>query len=185
MAKTVDMRLKTSLLEDTVKKLNKQIQMEGVSSFYYLGMASWAEIHGYKHAAQFLFDHAAEENLHMMKIMKYVNDAGGHAHAPEIKNIRNEFASLREVFETILEHEVAVSKAINNLVDYCFTAKDFGTFQFLQWFVGEQREEEAVSRQMLDFFDLIGEEGQGLYLIDLEIGKFAAQINAAAQTEAK
>lgn len=175
---------KRSLLEETEQKLNAQIQMEGLSSFYYLAMASWAETQGYLGASEFLYDHAEEERAHMMKIMKYVNEAGGYAQAPEIKNIRHEYDSLREVFDSILEHEIAVTRAISNIADHCFAVKDFATFNFLQWFVNEQREEESVARRILEFFDIIGEEGQGLWLIDAEIQKLLQAIQAQAGAEA-
>ncbi len=175
---------KRSLLEETEQKLNQQIQMEGLSSFYYLAMGSWAETQGYLGASEFLYDHSQEERQHMMKIMKYVNEAGGYAKAPEIKNIRHEYESLRGVFDSILEHEIAVTRAINNLSEHCFSVKDFATFNFLQWFVNEQREEESVARRILEFFDIIGEEGQGLWLIDGEIKKFLQEIKTQKTAEA-
>ena len=107
----------------------------------------------------------------MLKLFSYVNDAGGHALQPEITGIKHEFASLREVFELILEHEIQVTKSINEIVDHCFNIKDFTTFQFLQWFVTEQREEETMARRALELFEIIGEEGVGLWTIDQEIGK--------------
>jgi ferritin len=35
----------------------------------------------------------------------------------------------------------------------------------------EQREEETLARRAVEIFDLIGEEGVGLWMIDQEIGK--------------
>ncbi|MDF2157835.1 ferritin [Algoriphagus sp. CAU 1675] len=168
--------LQRSLLEDTEKLLNKQIEMEGKSSAYYLSMASWCHKMGYENAANYLYTHADEERMHMMKIFRYVNEAGGHAIQPEITGIRHHFNSLRELFELILEHEIQVTKSINNIVDHAFGVKDFATFSFMQWYVTEQREEETMSRRALELFDIIGEEGIGLWTIDQELGK----LNAAA-----
>lgn len=168
--------LKRSLLVDTEKKLNKQIEMEGRSSAYYLSMASWCENRGYSHSAKFLYDHAEEERQHMLKLFRYINEAGGHAIQPEITGIRHNFNSLREVFELILEHEIEVTKSINYIVDHCFNVKDFATFSFLQWYVTEQREEETVARRALELFDIIGEEGIGLWTIDKELGNLHASI---------
>jgi len=162
---------KRSLTEETERLLNKQIGMEGLSSAYYLAMASWCEKSGYATSADFLYRHSDEERQHMLKLFHYVNDAGGHARHPDITGIQDDFKSLREVFELILEHEIEVTKSINNLVDHCFKIKDFTTFQFLQWFVIEQREEETLARRAVELFDLIGEDGVGLWTIDNEIGK--------------
>ena len=163
-----------SLLEETEKLLNDQIKMEGSSSAYYLSMASWCEKTGYSNSADFLYAHSDEERQHMLKLFSYVNNAGGHALQPQINGIKHDFGSLREVFEQVLEHEIAVTKNINNIVDHCFQSKDFATFNFLQWFVTEQREEETMARRALEIFEIVGEEGIGLWTIDQEIGKLGA-----------
>lgn len=158
-----------SITDQIEKLLNDQIDMEGKSSAYYLSMASWCDTQGYANSANFLYKHSEEERQHMLKLFGYINDAGGHALQPEIMGIKHEFNSLREVFEEILNHEIAVTNSINQLVDNCFQIKDFTTFQFLQWYVTEQREEETVARRALELFDIIGEDGIGLWTIDQEI----------------
>lgn len=163
-----------SLLEETEKLLNDQIKLEGVSSAIYLSMASWAEIKGFENSSSFLYDHAEEEKMHMMKIFRYVNEAGGHALHPEITGVPTDFESLRAIFEQVLEHEIVVTKSIHNLVDHCFNIKDFTTFQFLQWYVTEQREEETLARRILELFDIIGEDGLGMWTLDQEIGKLGS-----------
>jgi ferritin len=176
MTKKEIVTLRRSLLEDTEHLLNQQVEMEGKSSAYYLSMASWCHMMGYENASKYLYTHADEERMHMMNI----NEAGGHAIQPEITGIRHNFNSLREVFELILEHEINVTKSINNIVDHAFSAKDFATFSFMQWYVTEQREEETMSRRALELFEIIGEAGIGLWTIDQELGKLHA---AAAASE--
>jgi len=173
---------KRSITKETENLLNTQIIMEGTSSAYYLSMASWCHTKGYDYSSKFLYRHSEEERMHMLKLFKYINDAGGHALQPEITNIHHTFKSLREVFNLILGHEIEVTKSINKMVDHCFSIKDFTTFNFLQWYVTEQREEETLARRAVELFDLIGEAGIGLWTIDQEIGKldsFAA--NAAPE----
>ena len=163
-----------SLLEETEALLNKQVELEAVSSAIYLSMASWCETQGYENSSKFLYDHTDEERMHMMKIFRYINEAGGHALQPEITNIPHDFKSLRAVFEEVLEHEIFITNSIHSLVDHCQNNKDFTTFNFLQWYVTEQREEEILARRILELFDIIGEEGLGLWTIDIEIGKLGA-----------
>jgi ferritin len=109
----------------------------------------------------------------MLKLFRYINEAGGHALQPEISDIQHRFISLREVFEQMLEHEIRVTHSIHKIVDYCLETKDYSTFNFMQWYVTEQREEEQLARRALEIFDIIGEEGVGLWTIDQEIGKLA------------
>ena len=116
---------KRSLTQETEDLLNRQIHMEGTSSASYLSMASWCDKSGFSVSADFLYRHSEEERQHMLKLFGYINDAGGHALHPEITNIPHNFNSLREVFDLILDHEIAVTQSINNLVDHCFEIKDF------------------------------------------------------------
>ena len=153
------------------KLLNEQIVMEGKSSASYLSMASWCETKGYNNSSEFLYKHSDEERGQMLKLFKYVNQAGGHAIQPEITEIKHTFKSLREVFEEVLQHEIQVTKSIHDIVDRCLASKDYTTFNFLQWYVVEQREEETMARRALELFDIIGEDGVGLWTIDQEIGK--------------
>lgn len=182
--KDENLSLKRSISVDTEALLNKQIMMEGLSSGYYLSMASWCDMKGYSHSAKFLYDHSEEERMHMLKLFHYVNDAGGHALQPEIRDIKHTYNSLREVFEEILSHEVEVTKSINSIVDHCHSVKDFATMNFMQWYVAEQREEELLSRRALELFDIIGEAGIGLWTIDQEIGKLEQKIKEGEGGEA-
>jgi len=167
------LRLKTSLKEEIENILNEQIEVEAHSSAIYLAMSSWCDDQGYDFSAQFFEKQAGEEREHMLKIFKYVNDRGGRAISPEIRDIPRDFESFRSVFELALEQEMHVTQQINNIADKCMKHKDFVTFQFLQWFLEEQVEEEYVARRILEMFDVIGEEGTGRWQIDKHIPKVA------------
>lgn len=160
-----------SITDEIEALLNEQIKMEASSSAVYLAMASWCDTKGYVNSAKFLYNHSDEERMHMLKLFGYLNDAGGHALHPEITGIQLNYESLRQVFEIVLDHEIEVTNSIHKIVDHCFQIKDFTTFQFLQWYVTEQREEETLARRAVELFDIIGEEGVGLWTIDQEIGK--------------
>ncbi|MBI3009620.1 MAG: ferritin, partial [Candidatus Omnitrophica bacterium] len=47
------------------------------------------------------------------------------------------------------------------------------TFNFLQWYVAEQHEEESLFRSILDKLKIIGSDGRGLFFFDREISSFA------------
>lgn len=159
-----------SLSPDTEQLLNQQVGIEATASAIYLAMASWSDSKGYKYAASFLYDQAEEERKHMLKIFHYINDMGGHARQSNIIDIQHAFPSLRKIFELILMQEIQVSQSIHRLVDHCWTNKDFATANFLQWFVEEQIEEETTARRNLELFDVIGDSGVGLFMIEQEIG---------------
>lgn len=153
--------------------LNDQISKEASSSQYYLSMASWAEVNGLSGTAFFMYSHADEERFHMLKLVKFVNERGGRAVIPEIAQPPSDFDSVHRMFELLLTHELTVTAAINEVVDICLKEKDYTTHNFMQWYVSEQMEEEALARSILDKLRLIGNEKGGMYLFDREILEIA------------
>jgi ferritin len=67
-----------------------------------------------------------------------------------------------------------VSTEINNLVDICLKEKDYTTHNFLQWYVSEQIEEEALARNIMDKLKMIGTDKGGLYFFDRDLGSISA-----------
>ncbi|MCL4637365.1 MULTISPECIES: ferritin [Olivibacter] len=165
------LRLKTSLNEEIERILNEQVKVEAHSSAIYLAMSSWCDDQGFDFSAGYFAKQADEERHHMLKLFNYINDRGGKAISPEIVNVPKDFESFRSVFELALEQEMHVTAQFNNIAEKCFKVKDFVTFQFIQWFLAEQIEEEYVARRILEMFDVIGEEGTGRWEIDKHIPK--------------
>ena len=149
--------------------LNQQVELEAASSQYYLAMASWAEVKGYNGVSTFLYLHSDEERMHMLKLVQFINERGGHAKVPALKAPPAEFKNIQEIFEQILSHEIHVSAEINKLVERCLAEKDYTTHNFLQWYVSEQIEEEALARNILDKLNLIGNDKGGMYLFDRDL----------------
>lgn len=153
--------------------LNGQIQVEASSSQFYLAMASWAETEGMNGVAQFLYRHSDEEREHMLKLIKYVNERGGHAEVPMLEQPPKKFDSLKAVFQLLFEHEMEVTNQIHGIVEICLNEKDYTTHNFMQWYVSEQIEEEALARNILDRMSLIGNDKGGLYLFDRDLESLA------------
>ncbi|MCW9698270.1 non-heme ferritin [Avibacterium avium] len=158
------------MLQDAIiKKLNEQINLEFYSSNVYLQMSAWCSANGYEGAAAFLLRHADEEMMHMQKLFTYVNETTGMPLLGKIEAPKNDYKSLKEVFEITLEHEKFVTAKINELVEVTFEHKDYSTFNFLQWYVAEQHEEEKLFSSIIDKFNLVGEDGRSLYYIDRDL----------------
>lgn len=151
------------------KALNDQIRIEAESSQIYLAMACWAEVKGLEGVAGFMYQQSNEERDHMLKLVKFVNERGGHAQISQLKAPNVTFNSFKEMFEKLFNHEVFVSESINKLVHITLEERDYATHNFLQWYVSEQIEEEAVARTILDKINLIGNDKGGLYLFDRDI----------------
>lgn len=168
-------------MNKTVEKvLNEQIIKESSSSQLYLSMASWSENQGYNGTAQFLYKHSDEERVHMLKLVKFINERGGVAQIPAIEKPPINFDSMLKIFESLLTHEIKVTESINNVVDVCLKEKDYTTHNFIQWYVSEQLEEEALARNILDKLRMIGNDKGGLYLFDRDMENAAISTDTVA-----
>lgn len=149
------------------KALNEQVEKEGYSSSLYLAMASWAETKGLPGIAQWLYVQSDEERMHMLKLVKFINERGGKAIIPAFKQPGTDFATVKSMFEDVLKHEQFISASINDIVAVCIAERDYTTQNWLQWFVNEQIEEETNAMQILDKLELLGDGS--LYLFDRDI----------------
>lgn len=157
------------LSKNIENSLNNQIHIEAESSQIYLSMASWAETHGLEGISKFMYAQSDEERMHMLKLMKFINERGGHAQVSELKAPKISYGTFKEMFEELYKHEIFVSVSINELVHIAFSEKDYATHNFLQWYVAEQIEEEAQAKIILDKINLIGDDKGGLYLFDRDV----------------
>ena len=162
------------LKTEVLNKLNHQINLEHFSSNLYLSMSSWCKSKGLDGAAKFLSEHSNEELGHMHKLFNYVNETGAQAIVSSLDGPETTFKDIKEIFEKTYEHEKFITSQINELVELTLEKKDYATFNFLQWYVSEQHEEEALFKGILDKIAIIGLEGRGLHIVDKEIGALVA-----------
>ena len=148
------------LSSNVIKLLNDQMNLEFYSSNLYLQMSAWCEQNGFEGAAKFF---------------TYLNETGALAVITAIEAPAHEYKSLKEIIELTYEHEKLITSKINELVGKTFEEKDYSAFNFLQWYVAEQHEEEKLFSGILDKLNLLGEDGKGLFLIDKDLGNLAGQ----------
>src|SRR6185295_3240770 len=122
------------LSKEMKEALNNQVKLEASSSQAYLAMASWSEIQpGLEGVAEYFFIQSEEERVHMLKLMRFINERGGFAIVPVLEQPIITFKSLKSMFEDFLKQEIGVSNSINELVDLTLNEKDYATHNFLQW----------------------------------------------------
>ena len=158
------------------KELNEQVHTEAYSSHFYLAMSVWAETHGYPGIAEFLFTHSDEERMHMLKLVKFINERGGKAIIPQLDKPKVDYSAVNQVFDDLLKHEQLVTSRIHEVVDACLKEKDYTTHNFMQWYVSEQIEEEALARTIQDKIAMIGTDKSGWYLFDRDINTLKSQV---------
>jgi ferritin len=73
------------------------------------------------------------------------------------------------MFKNALAHEEKVTGRIHDLASLALELKDHATYNFLQWFIAEQVEEEETASGMVQKFVMAGEHPAGLYQLDKEL----------------
>ena len=153
--------------------LNAQMTREAHASQIYLAYASWAHKEGFEGIANFLFRHAQEERNHMMKLLEYILERGGKVTVETIPAPETDPQNVEHCFELVFEQEVDNTKAIYKLVKMTLDEEDWATWNFMQWFVKEQVEEETLSMNLLDKIKIAGGKkagGDALYNLDRDLG---------------
>jgi len=158
--------------------LNDQIKYEANASMHYLAMASWADAKGYNGIAEFFYKQSEEERVHMTKLVKFVNERSGKVIVPALEKPKESFESLNELFADFLKSEMFVTEQINHVIFECLNKKDYNVHNFMQWYVTEQLEEEAVARTLLDKLNIIGDDKSGHYMFDRDINAIAIAVDA-------
>lgn len=163
----------TNRLSKTLEAaLNEQMTKEAHAAQIYLSYAAWAEKQGCAGIANFLFRHSSEERNHMMKILEYVLKRGGTVKITAIPAPPEDPKNINNCFERIFEHEVENTKAIYKVSKIAHNEEDWATWNFLQWFVQEQIEEETLAMDLLDKIKIAGGEhadAASLYSLDRDL----------------
>ena len=157
---------------------NQQLNREMFSSYLYLALSAYGESLGLRGIAKWFMVKHQEELTHAMKFYRYLVGQGTTVTLAEIAAPPAEFGGVVDAFEKTLAHERHVTESIHHLVDVAREHRDHASEIFLHWFVTEQIEEEAVVGDILSRLRLVGDGGEGLYLMDKELEQLATA-NAA------
>ncbi len=150
--------------------LNSQVSLEAQSSSLYLSIGIWAETKGYHGVADFFYSHSEEERAHMLKLIKFINERGGKARIPSLEKPQDEFKNVKEAFNLLLQTERDNTQRVSEIVHKSLQAGDYTTHNFMQWYVSEQMEEEALAQTVLEKLEIAGDSpGGGFYMFDRDL----------------
>lgn len=151
--------------------LNAHVTAELYSANLYLAMSAYCDSKAYKGFARWLRVQYHEELDHSHKMLDHVVARGGTAALGPVKAPPSTFGSILQLFEAVLAHENEVSRSIHDLYLAAVAEKDAASQVFLQWFVSEQVEEEAMVQEIVDRLRIIGDKSSAALYLDKEYGK--------------
>lgn len=130
-----------------------QVGSELAAHQVYMGISLHFERQSLSGWAKFFREQALEEAQHGAKIMSFLIDNDVDFALPKVPGAPTTYASARAAVETALASEQRVTAQFEALANAAREAQDNRTFQFLQWFIEEQVEEERTMNALLDLID--------------------------------
>lgn len=159
------------LNKDIEKALNDQINAELYSSYIYYSMSSYFQSVDLPGFANWMRVQALEELTHADKFFNYVVERNGRVELQKMDGPPVKWDSPLDALKAAHDHEHYISGRINDLVSLADAQNDRATYNFLQWFVAEQVEEETSTWEAVTQLQLAGEKGPGVFMLDREMAQ--------------
>lgn len=144
------------ILKNMENVFNEQIVLEGYVFQLYLFMVLWCDVQGLEGCVQFMYCQFEEECMYMLKIFYYFSEVDVFVKVLGIDQFLYEFDLVQVLFEQVYYYEQKVMVFIYKLFKIGYDENDYIMFNFLQWYVEEQWEEEVLMCMILDCIKLIG-----------------------------
>jgi len=155
----------------TEDALNAQMNFEMLSANIYMSMASWFDSKNLTGFAAWMKVQYSEEMFHFTKFYNYIDERGGRVLISGMDAPPTEWDTPLAAFEHALSHEQIVTGRINDLLALAAEENDNASLNFLQWFVGEQVEEEASVDGVIQQLKLMEGAPGALFMLDRELGQ--------------
>ncbi|MER3413023.1 MAG: ferritin [Armatimonadota bacterium] len=130
--------------------LEAQVGNELQASNMYLAIAVWFGQQSLDKWAAFFFRQSEEEREHAMKIIRFLIDVDYPFSIAAVGASKANYKDAKAAVGAAMKNEQAVTGQFKKMADACMKEKDFTAFQFIQWFIEEQVEEEATMKKLLD-----------------------------------
>ncbi|MEM7026252.1 MAG: ferritin [Pseudomonadota bacterium] len=157
----------------TVDALNDLLNGELRAFHLYMSSSAWCAMNHLNGAREFFSKHASEELTHFSKIFEYLVEIDAPIRLAALPEPSISVNGVEQLIGQVSDHEAQVTRAVAEAVELARSEGDHSAFEFLQWFVAEQREEENLFREIRDCMAVIGDGPHKLYFLDKELEKFA------------
>ncbi len=151
--------------------LNDQFNNELQAAHAYTAMAAYFSKKGYHGFANFYLVQSQEEHYHAMKFYHFLVTMDEKPVLQSLNEPKNDFENAMDVFESSLAQEKDVTSSIYALVTLAGEVHEHTTLSFLDWFIGEQMEEEKSFRDIITRTKNINEGGEYFLKMDDEFAE--------------
>jgi ferritin len=141
------------LSADLRKLLIAQIGNELAAHSLYLAIAIYFERQSLDRWGKVFREQSVEEAQHAQKIIDFLIDNEVDFDLPALKATSTRFTSPLDAVKRALESERTVAGQFDKAAEVARIAGDHRGFEFLQWFIAEQVEEETKIGHLVDLID--------------------------------
>ena len=141
------------LSADLRKLLIAQIGNELAAHGLYLAISIYFERQSLDRWGKLFRGQSVEEAQHAQKIIDFLVDNDVEFDLPALKATSTRFGSAAEAARRALESERTVAAQFDRAAAVAVTEGDHRGFEFLQWFIAEQVEEETKLQHIVDLID--------------------------------
>jgi bacterioferritin B len=157
------------MISDRLKgMLVRQIASEVTAHMHYLAISIYFRQRSLDRWAELFYKQSMEEAEHAMKIINFLLDDGHEFDLPGVERQSTRFESALAACRSALDSEQRVSRQFQEMAAAATEEKDFRAFQFLQWFIEEQVEEESKMQKLIDLI----ESGVNLFQIQADLDSY-------------
>ncbi len=164
----IEMPVGTKLSPPTVEILTQQVGKEIFSAYLYTAMSVFFEAQGLVGYGHWFDKQAEEEMKHGHKIIHYLVETSSDFTLPAIESPKSDFGDVVAACQAALDHEKKITDSIKKIADLANQQNDHVTRNFIDWFLGEQVEEEDQALNVLQRTQM---SADNLIVIDQELAK--------------
>lgn len=168
------------------KAINEQIGREFHAKLRYVNTAAYFDTEDLPQLATLFYNQAQDEDMHAMKFVHYLVDAGGRIQIPAIDQPMEMANSAVEAARLALDWEIENTRQINSLMDLAVQYNDHITQDFLRWFETEQLEEVSTMETLVRTIRRAGDNLLQVeqFLVSNPLGNGNVQAETSLQTQA-
>src|SRR5262245_35044708 len=130
--------------------LTAQIASELSAHMIYQAVSIYFRRQSLQRWGKLFFDQGVEEAVHANKIIDFLVDQDVAFELPKLPGAKTEFKSPLDAVRTTLANEQKVSGQFQAMAKAALDEGDHTSYQFLNWFIEEQVEEERTAQALVD-----------------------------------
>jgi ferritin len=154
--KTIDTQ---RLSPEIINALNNQISIEFNTVSLFQSMYAYTEQVGYSNASEFFQSKVKEEQGHVNRVYSYMLSKGIRPITPVIPQPTLDYKDLYNIIETCKLYQVGVTQSYEKLGSLALSKGDQTTYNFIQFFLEDQVQEENAFITLCDQYKILSQGG--------------------------